>query len=372
MCLASVLAHTEEVACEVLIVDNGSGDGTPEFLRWLARVDSRIRLTLNEQNRGFAAGNNQGLKMASAATLVLLNNDTIVPPGWLARLIRHFDDPGVGLVGPVTNRAGNEAQIEARYRTFGGFVHFAADRAESHAGRCTDIPMLTMFCLAMSRETFERLGPLDERYEVGLFEDDDYSLRARAAGYRIVCAEDVFVHHFGRASFGELTSTGQTGMLFRANQRLFEAKWGVKWEPHGRRPNREYRQLTDRIRELVCSNVPGYATVVVVSKGDGDLLELGSRRAWHFPQNRDGTYAGNYPADSAEAVAHLEWLRERGGEYLVVPSPAFWWLDHYCGLRQFLESRCRLVVRRDDACVIFGLDPERDRARERERRRGSA
>jgi len=319
-------------------------------------VDPRIRLVLNEQNRGFAAANNQGLAMATGTILVLLNNDTIVPLGWLARLVRHLDDPAVGLVGPVTNRAGNESQIEAPYRTFGEFVQFAADRAQSHASRRSDIPMLTMFCLALPRDRFERLGPLDERYEVGMFEDDDYSLRARAAGYRIVCAEDVFVHHFGGASFGELISTGRAGALFQANRRRFEAKWGVRWEPHRRRLNLGYQQLTDRVREVVRTSIPEEATVIVVSKGDDELLDLGPRRAWHFPRDCDGAYAGHYSADSAEAIAHLERLRDRGGEYLVIPSPSFWWLDHYGGLRQYLESRCRLVARRDDACIIFELN----------------
>src|SRR5262249_46736689 len=138
---------------------------------------------LNDRNLGFAAANNQGLAIATGTNLVLLNNDTIVPPGWLDRLIRHLDDPAVGLVGPVTNRTGNEAQIETSYRTFGEFLQLAADRARSHAGDRSDIPMLTMFCLALRREAFERLGPLDERYEVGMFEDDDFSLRARAAGF---------------------------------------------------------------------------------------------------------------------------------------------------------------------------------------------
>jgi GT2 family glycosyltransferase len=361
MCLASVLADTEDVDFEVIVVDNGSADGTPEFLERVSRMGPRVRFTLNPQNRGFAAATNQGLAMASGQALVLLNNDTIVPPGWLARLTQPLADPAVGLVGPVTNRAGNEAQIDAPYRTFDEFLEVAAQRADSHAGRTFDVPMLTMFCLALSRTAFEQLGPLDERYEVGMFEDDDYSLRAQAAGYRVVCAEDVFVHHFGGASFGELTATGRAGALFQANRQRFEAKWGVSWEPHRRRPNLAYRQLAERVCEIVRASVPADATVIVVSKGDDELLDLGLRRAWHFPQDDEGAYAGYYPADSTEAIIQLERLRDRGGEYLVIPRSALWWLDYYGELRQYLQSRCRLVVHRDDACVIFGLAPERTR-----------
>lgn len=355
MCLASLLAHTGGADYEIIIVDNGSTDGTADFLREVARGAPRLRLALNPRNRGFAAASNQGLGMAGADLLVLLNNDTIVPPGWLEGLVRRLEDPAVGLVGPVTNRAGNEARIEASYRTFGEMLDFAAGRARTHAGVTSPIPMLTMFCLALSRATFDRLGPLDERFEVGLFEDDDFSLRAHAAGFGVVCAEDVFVHHFGGASFGELTSTGQAGAIFRANRRRFEEKWGIAWKPHGRRPDLEYLGLSGRVREVVRESVPAGSTAIVISRGDEELLDLGLRRAWHFPVEEDGTYAGYYPVDSDDAIARLERLRERGGEYLVIPHQALWWLDHYAGFRRYLETRCRLVARREGACLVFGL-----------------
>ncbi len=166
----------------------------------------------------------------------------------------------------------------------------------------------------MRRDVYERVGALDERFEIGLFEDDDYSPRMREAGLRVVCAEDVFVHHFGEASFGELVPTGRYGgALPRRTRRRFEEKWGVTWQPHLRRPNAWYRDLVERIREVVDRELPPDATVLVVSDGDDELLRLGaSRRGWHFPQMEDGTYAGHHPGDSAEAIAHLESLREQG------------------------------------------------------------
>ncbi|MGN1286124.1 MAG: hypothetical protein ACI4XG_06020, partial [Bradyrhizobium sp.] len=72
---------------------------------------------------------------------------------------------------------------------------------------------------------------------------------------------------------------------------------------------RQYQQLIQRIREAVRNTLPAQARVLVVSKGDEELLKLGDRKAEHFPQVESGAYAGHHPADSAEAIAHLEAFR---------------------------------------------------------------
>src|SRR5262249_20224921 len=153
-----------------------------------------------------------------------------------------------------------------------------------HDGEAFDIRMLAMYCAALRREVFERVGPLDERFEVGLFEDDDYALRVRAAGHRVVCAEGVFVHHFGQATLGRLAPDGAYGALFEANRRRWEAKWFLPWQPYQRRTDQAYQELTERVRWLVHQTLPPNAVVAVVSKGDDTLLDLYGRRAWHFPQ----------------------------------------------------------------------------------------
>lgn len=123
----------------------------------------------------------------------------------------------------------------------------------------------------------------------------------------------------------------------------------------GRMPYLEYHQLATRLAEAVRATVPENATVMVVSKGDDALRELDGRQGWHFPRAEDGTYAGYYPADSAAAISHLEKLRDLGGEFLLFPSTAFWWLDHYAEFRQHLETQYRQILRQPDTCVIFDL-----------------
>jgi GT2 family glycosyltransferase len=304
LCLETVLASTDP-AYELIVIDNDSQDGTRSYLLTLARRAAHVRLLLNETNVGFPAACNQGLAAARGDVLVLLNNDTIVAPGWLDRLAGRLDDPEVGLVGPVTNRIGNEAEIPVVYETYGELNDFASQWASAHAGQEFDIPMPAMFCLALRRDTWERLGPLDERFGVGTLEDDDYALRSRAAGYRNVCADDAFVHHFGEASFGVLFASGAYSKLIDANRRRFEEKWGVPWQPYDQRRNDEYSALTENIRRTLTARLPRDATVIVVSKGDDKLLELDGLKGLHFPQTEDGCYAGHYPADSSNAIAHL-------------------------------------------------------------------
>ena len=357
MCLESVLATTCGTNAEVIVIDNGSTDGTPTYLTEMASRFSRLRPIFGGTNLGFVRAANQGLAAARGRVLVLLNNDTIVAPGWLSGLVGHLSDATVGIAGPLTNAAGNEARISPPYETYGEFLRFVADLS-TLGPNATDIPVLTMFCVSMRRDVYEAVGGLDEQFELGMFEDDDYAERVRGAGLRVVCAQDVFVHHFGEASFGRLVPTGEYGELFRANKRRFAEKWGKPWKPHEHRPDEEYAAMIEGVRAAVCAQVPPDATVLVVSKGDEELLQLHGVQGRHFPQDETGGFAGHYPADDQEAINHLEALRARGAEYLLFPRTSAWWLEHYGGLRKHLESTYEAVAR-DDACIIFAARAQR-------------
>jgi hypothetical protein len=95
--------------------------------------------------------------------------------------------------------------------------------------------------------------------------------------------------------------------------------------------------------------------VLVVSRGDEALLELTDRRALHFPQTEDGSWAGHHPGDSSEAIGQLEALRDDGAEYLVVPATYSWWLSHYEGLERHLASRYETLLSDDGAGAIYRL-----------------
>jgi GT2 family glycosyltransferase len=354
LCLTSVLANTATPGYELIVVDNGSRDGTAAYLQDLASRHSRVTIIRNEHNLGFAPANNQGLAVARGNMLVLLNDDTVVPPEWLARLCEHAGDSTIGLLGPVTNRAGNESQIPTTYRTYGEFLRFAESRRDSNRGELLDVPMLTMFCVLMRRDIYARVGPLDEQFAIGMFEDDDYARRVRELGYRVVCVEDVFIHHFGATSLGKLAAAGGLGSLFDANKRRFEEKWQTRWVPRRCRTTAEYNELIGRIRAEISAHVPPDGQLAVVSRGDEDLLDLAGRRACHFLQGADGAYAGHHPNNSAEALEQLSAVRAAGVGYLLIPHPMRWWLDFYEDFAQHLRTRCQVVVD-NDAFVLFDL-----------------
>jgi glycosyltransferase involved in cell wall biosynthesis len=115
-----------------------------------------------------------------------------------------------------------------------------------------------------------------------------------------------------------------------------------------------YTDALAQIREFVRAATPPDATVLVVSKGDNALLKLDGRHSWHFPRGHQGVYAGCYPADSAEAVAHLESLIAQGAEFLVFPNAAFWWLEYYGGFREYLDENHSRVLA-NGTCIIFEL-----------------
>jgi glycosyltransferase involved in cell wall biosynthesis len=115
------------------------------------------------------------------------------------------------------------------------------------------------------------------------------------------------------------------------------------------------REVVEGVHAYVERALPAGARVLVVSRGDEDVVGFTSHRGAHFPQTADGAYAGHHPADSAAAIVHLSELRARGAEYLVVPATSQWWLEYYDGFAAHVEPG--RMSETSEACVAFALAP---------------
>ncbi|MBI4556758.1 MAG: glycosyltransferase [Candidatus Hydrogenedentes bacterium] len=221
-CIESVLAHTSP-PYQLILVDNGSTDGVSGFFDTVAGAN----VIHAGSNRGFAGGVNLGLKEASGH-VVLLNSDTLVPDGWLERLESALlRDAETGMVGPMSNYVSGEQQIaELRFHTMEEISVFARAFSERNMGRRKETSRLVGFCLMIRDTVIKDVGLFDEQYDVGNYEDDDYCLRVRRAGYKLYIAEDCFVFHYGSRTFLGMGITGERWQaLMQENQAKFAQKW---------------------------------------------------------------------------------------------------------------------------------------------------
>lgn len=228
-CLESMERFNNYENCEIIIVDNMSSDGTREYLARYSDEHSHVKAILHDVNSGFAAGNNIGIKASTGDIIILLNNDTYVTPNWISNLIRHFDNADVAMVGPRTNNIGNEARIDIKYNSLDEMIQKSYDIYYKNVLKEYEMEVLAFFCVAIKREIIDEVGLLDEAFGIGMFEDDDYCKRVKNAGHRIVCADDVFIHHHLGASFDQDPKWKQK--LFEKNRAIFESRYG-EWVPH--------------------------------------------------------------------------------------------------------------------------------------------
>lgn len=121
----------------------------------------------------------------------------------------------------------------------------------------------------------------------------------------------------------------------------------------------DFLSLVAAVRRTVRDILPKEARVLVVARGDDELLHLAGRRAGHFPQGADGGYAGELPTTAADAVARLDAMVAAGWDHLVIPAPSTWWLEGCPGVRRHLHRRWHLLHHAPGTCLVFRHDPSR-------------
>ncbi|QDU09835.1 glycosyltransferase [Gimesia aquarii] len=296
-CVESIQLRTGE-PYELIFIDNGSTDGTPEYLQSIAGAT----VILNEENRGFPAAVNQGIEAAQGDNVLLLNNDTIVTTGWLRHMLDALEsDKTIGLVGPCSNNISGPQQVPVDYLQLNELDGFAWDRGNALSGSVTDLDRLVGFCMLIKREVIEQIGRFDEQFGMGNFEDDDFCRRAQAVGFRTVVAEASFIHHFASVTF---KATGVNfSKLMQENQQKYENKWATQ----NTTPNQDHcsrlslcmivRDNERTIHDALSSIKPWVDEMIVVDTGSRDRTpeiagELGAQ-VFHFPWCDDFSAARN-------------------------------------------------------------------------------
>lgn len=214
-CLQSVSENTA-VPYELIVVNNSRARPIRERLGNF----KNIRVIQNTKNLGYTRAANQGIRASRGKFLCFLNTDALVPAGWMERLLDAAEKPGAGAAGPLTEPNGFRwpaPDPEAR-RAIAALIDEFVEQRNGNAPR--ESHLLTGFCLLIPRKVMGRMGLFDERFFFG-WEDIDYSLRLRLAGYRLLTVPSLFIHHRQGASAG----TKRRRQLVLQSERQFVAKW---------------------------------------------------------------------------------------------------------------------------------------------------
>jgi len=223
--------HTQDY--ELIVVDNGSKDGTVGYLEELSRRRDNVHIILNKENSTYAKSNNQGYEISEGDHVCFLNNDTVVNEGWLdhmtAHLYKNNSLSNIGIVGPITNCSNGKQAY--------GNIQDPKVWYEQNKGRWCHAGRLYGWCLLMKRALLNEIGIFDEQFE-NSHEDNDICLRAQLAGYRLVIAFDTWIHHTGQGTFRNFYTTEEYLSNGQKNSEKYFNKW---WDPRPRKLVAVYR-----------------------------------------------------------------------------------------------------------------------------------
>ena len=223
-CLSSLHAQSLK-DFEIIVVDNGSSDDSVAFIR---KHFPGVQLVLLNENKGFARAINVGIGRARYQYIALLNNDTEVDQSWLENILLAFGKgPEVYCVTSKMINFKDRARLDGagdEYTRGGlamklgrGHPHKEFDSVREAFSACAGACILR-------REIFDEVGFFDEDFFAN-YEDVDFSLRMKVAGYKILYAPDVVVYHIGGATLGGVTSELAVSLTTRNMINVMVKNW---------------------------------------------------------------------------------------------------------------------------------------------------
>ena len=223
----------------IVIVDNGSSDKETKAVRdWLGENwDGDYKYSYSPKPLGFVKAVNIGMQECKNLDyFIVMNNDTLVTHGWLERLIDTLKKDDVGLVGPVSSppdwrelpMGKSFIEQKLKYKQISGSLNgFTKQLIQHFDGVEQGLDFIAFYCVGMKTKIVQEIGQLDEIYNLGLFDDDDYCHRIKQAGYKIVLRRDVYVHHYHNSTFLEKHGKEKYMELLEENRKIFKKKWGI-------------------------------------------------------------------------------------------------------------------------------------------------
>jgi len=207
-CLESMLRLPDK-AGELIVVDNASSDGTPEYLKGI----DGITVIPNASNLGCAKAWNQGIQASKGDVIGILSNDVIVTSGWLPALLHFMEESGHGIVSPAMREGPLDYELDSYAAEF------------TTACRTATRPGLLGFCMLIRRGVFDQIGLFDEGFRYGGCEDVDFLWRAQKAEITAGVTGSAFIHHFGMITQNTVKRT-ESKAYPAQNLAHFRNKWG--------------------------------------------------------------------------------------------------------------------------------------------------
>ena len=217
------------VAVKIILVDDGSNKEELEIINNDIAQFSNILLVKNTYEHGFASAINRGLVEVESDYTILCNNDVVVTKGAVERLLKLANAKEVGIIGCMSNNASGFQQVEySEYNNLDEMYLFANKYCNNNKYKIINFPRVAFFFTLIKKEVIAKIGGLDERFNPGNFEDDDFCLRSNIVGYKTIIAGDVFIHHYGSKSFRE-EGFNKYKKLLEINEDKFIDKWGANY-----------------------------------------------------------------------------------------------------------------------------------------------
>lgn len=217
LCIESITKFTSEGTYEIIVVDNNSTNENKLYLK----SQSHLKVIYNDDNKSQVENFNQGMKIAKGESIVLLSVDTIVTPNWLNSLQKVlYKNENIGIVAPMSN-IDDILNLNNTYSDINGLLNISNTINTSNLNLYDEKTSIPGYCIIIKKGVIEKIGYLDESFNLGYFKEHDYCFRAIKEGYKVLLSKSTFIYYFSNISNITVENAYYISLY------KFEQKWGI-------------------------------------------------------------------------------------------------------------------------------------------------